>query len=205
MLPDERQRLGGLLLGPARPASWDDSEPPASGFFAAKGLVEALLATARIEVDWRRAEEPFLHPGRSGWAGTLGYVGELHPAVAGAWDLPPAAVFELDFGGLPEPRVRHFRPFGTFPTVRQDVAVVVGDDVAAGDVVTAAIGASRLLVSAEVFDVYRGERLGAGRSSLALHLIFAADDRTLTEEEATAERERIVAALAEQLGAQLRG
>jgi phenylalanyl-tRNA synthetase beta chain len=89
--------------------------------------------------------------------------------------------------------------------VRQDVALVVGDDVAAGDVVGTARAASKLLTNASVFDVYRGEVIGAGRTSLALHLEFRAPDRTLTEEDATREREKIVQALADRVGAELRG
>jgi phenylalanyl-tRNA synthetase beta chain len=62
-----------------------------------------------------------------------------------------------------------------------------------------------LLVGAEVFDVYRGEQVGAGRTSLALRLEFRAPDRTLTDDEVEQRRERIVAALREQLGGELRG
>ena len=74
------------------------------------------------------------------------------------------------------------------------------------DVVAAVRGAGgELLIGAEVFDVYAGEQVGPGRRSLALHLEFRAADRTLTDEEVAALRERIVAALAEQLGAEPRG
>ena len=61
-----------------------------------------------------------------------------------------------------------------------------------------------LLREARVFDVYRGEQLGADRKSVAIHLVFQSSDRTLTEEEATEARERIVAALTERFGAELR-
>ena len=83
---------------------------------------------------------------------------------------------------------------------------MVGDEVQAArvlDVVREAGG--RLLKAAEVFDVYASGELGAGRVSLALHLEFQAPDRTLTDEDVAPVRERIVAALAEQLGSELRG
>jgi phenylalanyl-tRNA synthetase beta chain len=83
--------------------------------------------------------------------------------------------------------------------------VVVSDDVPAGRVVEVARRASGALESVEIFDVYRGAQVGAGRVSLALHLTFRAGDRTLTEEEASAERERIGAVLGAELGAELRG
>jgi phenylalanyl-tRNA synthetase beta chain len=64
--------------------------------------------------------------------------------------------------------------------------------------------AGELLSSAEVFDVYEGPQVGEGRRSLAVHLVFQAGDRTLTDAEANAVRERIVAAVSERLGGELR-
>ena len=84
--------------------------------------------------------------------------------------------------------------------------MVVADDVPAArvlEVVRAAGGA--LLRGAEVFDVYRGAQVGEGRASLAVRLEFRAPDRTLTDEEVAQRREKIVAALAEQVGGELRG
>ena len=93
----------------------------------------------------------------------------------------------------------------SFPAVRQDIAVVVSDDVAAArvrEVVLAAGG--ELLRRAEVFDVYRGEQVGAGRVSLALALEFRADDRTLTDDEVGERRAAIAAALQAEVGGELR-
>jgi len=82
--------------------------------------------------------------------------------------------------------------------VREDLAVVVADSVAAAEVVGAirAAGGGEL-ASVEIFDVYRGAQVGEGRVSLAMHLEFRAADRTLTDEEVSAIRERIAGALAE--------
>jgi len=140
---------------------------------------------------------------------TLGWVGEVHPLVARTWDLDGAAAFELDLDRLTElagGRVPTYRDVTSFPAVRQDIAVVVADDVPAArvrDVVRAAAG--DLLARAEVFDVYRGEQVGEGRVSLALRLEFRAPDRTLTDEEVAERREAIAAALRERLGGELRG
>jgi phenylalanyl-tRNA synthetase beta chain len=91
--------------------------------------------------------------------------------------------------------------------VLQDVAVVVPDTVRSADVLAVARAeGGPLLRDAAVFDVFRdAERLGAGRTSLAIRLTFRADDRTLTEDEASEVRLRIVAALAGRFGAELRG
>jgi phenylalanyl-tRNA synthetase beta chain len=90
--------------------------------------------------------------------------------------------------------------------VRQDLAVVVADDVPAAAVVEAVREAGGALLRAvEVFDVYRGAQAGEGRTSLALRLEFRAPDRTLTDEEVAQRREKIVAVLTERLGGELRG
>ena len=137
-----------------------------------------------------------------------GWLGELHPSVAAEWDLDGVAGFELDFGVLAAAAtaVPRYEDLTSFPAIRQDLAVVVADDVPAArvlDVIRSAGGA--LLRGAEVFDVYRGAQVGEGRASLAIRLEFRAADRTLTDEEVAQRREKIVAALREQVGGELRG
>jgi len=137
----------------------------------------------------------------------LGWVGELHPAVASAWDLEAVAVFELDAEALGEHAggAAAFRDVTSFPAVRQDIAVVVPDGVSAAQVTERVReGGGELLASAGVFDVYEGEQAGEGHRSLALRLEFRAPDRTLTDEEVLARREAIEATLTE-IGGRLRG
>ncbi|HKH17665.1 MAG TPA: phenylalanine--tRNA ligase subunit beta [Solirubrobacteraceae bacterium] len=211
-LPDERTRLSALMTGRMRPASWSDPDPPRTDFFAAKGVLEALMRALRI--DWRAeagAEEPFLHPRRAASVivGDIraGWLGELHPSVAGRWDLDGVAGFELDFGVLAAAAtaVPRYEDLTSFPAIRQDIAVVVADDVPAARVLDAIRSAGgALLRGAEVFDVYRGAQIGEDRHSLAIRLEFRAPDRTLTDEEVAQRRERIVAALREHVAGDLR-
>ena len=94
----------------------------------------------------------------------------------------------------------------TYPGVRQDVAVTVDEAVEAGSIVGVAREAGGgELRDARVFDVYHGDQVGAGKKSVAVHLVFQASDRTLTDEDADIARARIVAALRDELGAELRG
>ncbi len=93
----------------------------------------------------------------------------------------------------------------TFPALRQDLAVAVPEEVEAGALVAAAKeAAGPELRDVRIFDVYRGEQVGEGRKSVALHLSFQSPERTLSDDDAAASRERIVAALAERFGAELR-
>ena len=93
----------------------------------------------------------------------------------------------------------------SFPSVRQDIAVVVADDVPGARVREIVFGAGGdLLRRAEVFDVYRGEQVGEGRVSLALALEFRASDRTLTDDEVAELRDAIATALQREVGGELR-
>ena len=212
---DEHHALGALLTGALAPRSWHGA-PAQADFFAAKGLLAALLE--RFHVHWavEQAQWPFLHPGRSaaviardadGKPVRLGFVGELHPSVAASWDLERTAAFAVDLGKLAAvaPEVRSFSAFGSVPTLRQDLAVTLPEDVPARDVLHALRkAAGKMLDGAEIFDVYTGAQVGEGRRSLALALTFRAEDRTLTDDDVAPVREQIVAALAE-LGGELRG
>jgi phenylalanyl-tRNA synthetase beta chain len=186
-LPDERALVAGVCRG---------------GFFRAKGVVEALLATLHGEARFERASDPLFHPGKTARL-AAGVVGELHPAlVDGTW-----AAFELDVAALAEasrdPVV--YEDVISFPAVRQDLAFAVGEEVEAAALVDAAREAAGPdLRDMRVFDVYRGEQVGRGRKSVAFRVAFQSPERTLTDEDAARLRAAIVDALAKRFGAELR-
>jgi phenylalanyl-tRNA synthetase beta chain len=182
-------------------------------FFAAKGILEGLMDSIRVPFTVEPGERPFLHPGRSASVivsddeQKLGWIGELHPLVARAWDLPGGAAFEVDLGALAEiPSSAYgYRPVSAFPAVVQDIAVVLDDDMPAADVLGAVErSAGELLERLRIFDVYRGEQVGEGKKSLAIRLEFRAPDRTLTDDEIAEVRGRIERELAG-IGGSLRG
>ncbi len=187
-LPDERWHVGGIAEG---------------GFEAARAAVETVYRAFHVPLEVRRASHPHLHPGKAGET-DAGWLGELHPTLLeGRW-----GVFELDVVRLMEPLPERilYEDVITFPAVRQDIAVVVSEDVEAGALLAVALEAGGSeLHEARIFDVYRGEQVGEGRKSVALHLAFQAPDRTLTDDEAAAVRDRIVAALRDRFHAELRG
>jgi phenylalanyl-tRNA synthetase beta chain len=180
-------------------------------FFALKAVLGALLETVGLGWWVEPGERPFLHPGRAatvraGDERRLGWIGELHPLVARAWDLDGGAAFEIDFDLVAEiaPQVHLFQPVSTFPSVNQDIAVVVPEDVPAAEVEAAVReGAGELLERLSLFDVYRGEQVGEGNKSLALRLEFRAADRTLTDDEVAERRAAVERELGE-IGGRLR-
>ena len=186
-LPHEPWRLGGIVEG---------------GFEHARAAVEVLYETFHLPLEARRATIGHLHPGKAA-ATDAGWFGELHPTLLeGGW-----GVFELDVAELMAPLGERilYDDVITYPANRQDIAVVVGAEVEAGAIVDAVREAGRPeLREARVFDVYRGDQVGPGRKSVAIHLVFQAPDRTLTDEDAAAARSRIVDLLAERFSAELR-
>jgi phenylalanyl-tRNA synthetase beta chain len=210
-LPDEHVQLGVLLAGVYEPATWRSPERVAD-FYAVKGLLVGLLETVRV--DWRLADggPAFLHPGRAAevLAGghEAGWLGEVHPLVARDYGIEvPVAGFEIDLGTVVAAAadVPVYEDVITYPAVIQDIAVVVDEAVEAQTVADTVRGAAgEELRDVRVFDLYRGEQLDEGRKSVALRLEFRAADRTLTDDEVAAHRERIQAALARQIGGRLR-
>lgn len=214
--PAEPFHLGVLLSGAVRPPSWREPAPPPADFFAAKGVLAGLLSALRVpwslDAEDPEEPEPFLHPGRAAriliGGEPAGWIGEIHPQVAAAWDRsdPPTA-FELDLDAVAQRvHVTRYAALESFPEVREDLAVIVADAVSAEQVTEVVLRAGRpLLRAAEIFDVYRdAERIGAGNVSLALRLSFRAADRTLTDEETAGTRRAIAAALTEQLSGRVR-
>jgi phenylalanyl-tRNA synthetase beta chain len=167
-----------------------------------KGVLETLYAALGLELRVERGSHALLHPGKAAQT-EAGWLGELHPALLdGTW-----GAFELDLETLVDAVSERvvYEDVVTYPATLQDIAVAVDEEVEVGALVDAARGAAgELLREARVFDVYRGDQVGAGRKSVAIHLAFQSSERTLTDEEATAARERIVAALAERFGAEVR-
>lgn len=184
-----------------RAADWSDAVAAAHQVASAAGV--ELTVTQASYAPW--------HPGRCAqlWCGdrVVGYAGELHPLVCDTLDIPRrTCAMELDVSKLPFPSIVTSPSMSHYPVALLDVAVVVDDDVAAAEVEDALReGAGELLEDIRLFDVYGGERLEAGKKSLAYALSFRAQDRTLTAEESVAAREAAVAAAQQRCGATLRG
>jgi phenylalanyl-tRNA synthetase beta chain len=215
VLPDEPRRLGIVMTGPREARSWMPGQDYAPmDLYALKGVVEALLTGLGLKGTFERGEHPAFHPGRCAQVsvedGEAGVMGELHPVVRDAFDLPvqPVCALEFDLDRVLEAwgTPRGMTPVSVHPPVYEDLAVVVGEDVPAvrvRDLIAQTGG--QLLRAVLLFDVYRGKQVGAGRKSLAYRLTYQADDRTLTDREVSKVRDRIVRRLERELGAVLRG
>lgn len=207
-LPDQPLHLGLVATGDAVPSGWWGAGRPVDWTDAVAGA-RAVADALGLELGTRSAAKAPWHPGRCAELllgdTVVGHAGELHPRVCTTLGLPPRSVAaEVDLETLLEHAV-HLRPapsVSTYPVAKEDVALVVADDVPAATVEAALReGAGELLESIRLFDLYTGEQVEAGHRSLAFALRFRAPDRTLTEEDVTGAREAAVALAVERTGA----
>ena len=219
-VPDQPRHVAGVLSGLREAAGWWGPGRPVEHTDA---IAAALLVARVVGVEVTLvpdADHAPWHPGRTARlegpdGAILGHAGELHPNVVAALGLPPrAAAFEVDLDGLlagsPDEPVQA-RPISTFPVAKEDIALVVDSDVAAGDLLQVVCAGARgssagdVLEELRLFDVYTGSQVGPGKKSVAFSLRLRADDRTLTSQEAAAVRESAVQAAHTRFGAVLRG
>ena len=188
--------------GPRPDEHWHVGCISEGGFFPIKGILETLYEALHVPLEIESAESAFLHPGK-GARVEAGWLGELHPSLLErAW-----GAFELDlptlFATVPDRIV--YEDVITYPAVRQDLAFIVAEEVEAGALIEAAHeAAGPELREMRVFDVYRGGQIPAGKKSIAFRVAFQSPERTLSDEDARALRDRIVTALADRFGAELR-
>ncbi|MGH8925738.1 MAG: phenylalanine--tRNA ligase subunit beta [Acidimicrobiia bacterium] len=210
-LPSQPERLGFAVSGRLGPTELANSARTVDTFTAT--ALWRLLAVRLGLDDWRLvgASPAGYHPGRTA-AVTLsgkeiGFVGELHPETAAAYDLEERiAVGELDLAPLlaPVPRWELVEP-SSYPEIEFDLSFVVPDELPASDLlaITSEV-APDLLEEARLFDEYRGGELGDLKKALAIRYRFRAPDHTFSTAEIADLRRRLVDA-ASGRGATLRG
>lgn len=184
-------------------------------FYSIKGVCEEVLAVLGVaeKTEWSPCSTiPYMHPGRLASVTVdgkeLGYVGEIHPAVAESYGIGTKAyVAVLSTDVLVESAAfdKTFKALPKFPAVERDIAMLVHDSVIVKDIenVIKEKG-GKLLESVKLFDVYKGKQIAEGFKSVAYSVMFRAADRTLTDEEISSPMKKIVAELESKLGAQLR-
>jgi phenylalanyl-tRNA synthetase beta chain len=187
--------------------------------FDAKADALAVLAAAGAPVQALQVvpgAPPWFHPGRSGTIqigpqNVLGYFGELHPRALEALDAEGALVaFEVMLEKVPEPKAKATRAkpvleLAPFQPVTRDFAFVVERTVKAADLVRAAQGVDRKLITGvSVFDVYEGKGIDPGKKSIAIAVTLQPRDKTMTDAEIEALAAKIVAEVGKRTGGVLR-
>ncbi len=218
---DQRQAASGIRRGTAKPSGsgrhWAGNAAAVDAFDAKADALAALSAcgapVANLQVT---TDAPgWYHPGRSGTlrlgSNAMAHFGEIHPAVLEALDVTgPLVAFEIVLDKIPEPKAKATRvkpnlDLSPFQAVKRDFAFLVGRDVAAADILKAAQGADKKLVTGVgVFDLYEGKGIDPDKKSVAVEVTLQPRERTLTDKEIEEVAGRIVAEVAKKTGATLR-
>ncbi|WP_305370418.1 phenylalanine--tRNA ligase subunit beta [Photobacterium leiognathi] len=207
----QEMMLAGVIAGNRSDEHWDIATNTVD-FFDLKGDLEAVLELTANEAafSFKAAKHPALHPGQSAAivvdGKEVGFIGTVHPELERKFGLNGRTiVFEIEWAAINTRMLPEAVVVSKFPANRRDIAVVVSEDVAAGDVVEACrANGGELLTDVNLFDVYTGKGVEEGNKSLAIALTLQSAERTLEEADIASAVEAIVAALAEKFGASLR-
>lgn len=210
-LPIHQLTLGGLVSGETAGA-WNQPALPMD-FYYLKGMVEFLAEELGVTLNFIRATAvPGFHPGRT--AGVylgeeeIGVLGQLHPDAAENFGVPDTTcAFEINLARLIQEStlIKTYATLPKFPGTERDMALLVSQEVAAGDLIeTIQANGGELLSEVRIFDVYQGKQIQEGFKSMAFRLKYQALDRTLTDDEVNAIQTKIGEQLLALYGAQLR-
>ncbi len=210
--PEEVLKLAGILTGRRNPVGWNQDNALVD-FYDAKGIVEELLAQLHISKYTVEAGEHYaMHPGKTAvfkkGREIIAQVGEVHPAVAEALGTTKKMyVFEMDIATLMKYTAAKFsyEPLPKYPAISRDLAMLVAEDVSAAEIEKVITkNAGKHFKEVCLFDVYTGKQIEAGKKSLAFTMQFQSKDKTLTDEEADAAFQNILAAVQKEFDAELR-
>ncbi|MEO0784445.1 MAG: phenylalanine--tRNA ligase subunit beta [Pseudomonadota bacterium] len=216
--PKDQRTVITALVRPSSARHWQGAE--AYDAHSAKAdLIAVLEAIGQPEGRFQVAppRDDHWHPGQAaslkmGPKVTVAQFGALHPRVLKALDVEgPLYGFELNLNALPQMKARGAKTRAKLELadqspVRRDLAFLVSEDVPAADLIRAAQGADKALVSEVlVFDVYTGEGVGEGQKSIALEITLQPQGETLKDAEIDAVMDKVVAKVSKATGAQLRG
>ena len=210
-LPNEINSFAFALTGLVNEKDFQ-TKPVAVDFFYAKGVVEALFAKLGLTAEYAASNQiKSMHPGRTALISIngqpVGFVGQVHPATAKAYDIPETYVAELNLSAIEE-QLQPEQPFTEitkFPAVSRDVALLLKAEITHQEVLDAILAAGvKRLTDIKLFDIFSGDKLGVGLKSMAYSLTFQNTESSLTDEEVAKYMEKIEKSLIEKLGAEVR-
>ena len=204
----ETELIGGLISGLKAKHSWSGSKRPLD-FFDLKGDVESILGDSSGYV-FKKGELPYLHPGKTAFIvkgnNQIGYIGSLHPKLVDELDLKQDVhFFEMQVEKISLKRKIKFKNFSRFPLAQRDLSFILDQGIPSSEVkgiISSKAGPN--LKGINLFDVYEGKGIPAGKKSLTFSLNWQTADMTLTDKEIEGIVEKIVKFLSKKFSAKLR-
>ncbi|WP_461197467.1 phenylalanine--tRNA ligase subunit beta [Enterococcus sp. N249-2] len=212
-LPTEVNHVSIAVTGNVHNKDWQ-SQAQKVDFYHVKGILENLFdqlgLTKRITyIQTNQLQE--MHPGRTAMIQldqqVIGFVGQVHPTAAKAYDVTETYVAELDLDQLLQDTSAQtvYQTVSKYPAVNRDIALLLSETTTNQTVNTVIVeSAGRFLKDVRLFDVYQGKNIESGKKSLAYSLTFANPEATLTDEEINQAMAKITKNLEEKLQAEVR-
>ncbi|MCR8968089.1 phenylalanine--tRNA ligase subunit beta [Streptococcus zalophi] len=209
-LPNETSKLAFAVTGLVTDNDFQTKATPVD-FFYAKGILETLFNQLNISVSYQARTIENMHPGRTALIlkddVVLGFVGQIHPQMAKDYDLSETYVAEIDLQKVEDLWQSQiiFKEITKYPAVSRDLAVLVNINVTHDDIISVIKKAKvKNLKDIKLFDIYSGTNIEADKKSMAYSFTFQKETDSLTDEEVTNYIEKIITALAIELGAEIR-
>jgi phenylalanyl-tRNA synthetase beta chain len=202
----ETTRVSGLAYGSAKPEQWA-ADSADIDFFEVKAHVDRLMGT---EVTYEKAEHVALHPGQTARilknGKAIGWLGKLHPKWQQQYSLTKSTfLFELDLEAISSRQIPSYQEVSKLLPIRRDLAVVLDENIAAGDVFSAIKKADiTLILEVALFDLYQGQGVPENKKSLALSVLMHDTQKTLTDSDADTTITNLLQLLQNEFGATLR-
>ena len=182
----------------------------ADSFLSIKSIVEMIANSLGLTFAYKPTKTEYLHPNLAAdiYIGNikLGHVGSVHPLVLKNYDIDTSVyMFELNLNALPDGKQRKVKPLPKFPSSARDIAVVIDEDLAVGDLLsTIKTKAGNDLEGLELFDIYTGSQVGTGKKSVAFNLVFRSSTSTLTDAQVNGYMDNVLKALSDKFSAKIR-
>jgi phenylalanyl-tRNA synthetase beta chain len=205
---EQNNKLGGVVSGNRFANQWS-SEPRALDFFDAKADLESLLSLSAQNFVFTAATHSALQQGQSAKISlngkSVGWIGALSPLIQKTLSLPNCYLFEIDLDVILAGKIAAYQPFSAYQQAQRDIALVVDEATPIADLLSSIKMLKQThFISVSLFDVYAGERIEAGKKSVALSLSYQSLDATMSDEEVNTKVDEVLVLMNNKFGATLR-
>lgn len=211
-LANENPKVAIAIAGKGEKELWN-AKPNDYDFYDLKAYVEGFLESCglnRYQIE--RSENPTFHPGRSAdiklGKDIVGTFGEIHPDVAENLDIKKhkAYIAEFDINKILKYSKNKiaYKSIVKYPAVERDLAIVVAQDILVGNMITDISKCNNFIEKVELFDVYQGDKVVAGKKSVAINIILRSDKGTLEEKDINNAIEKILSTVNKKYNGEIR-
>lgn len=180
--------LAGAMMGTISSSLWQGKKLTVD-FYTAKGILDQVFEMLGYDVNYISGTNKGLHNGQTAKIMLdnieIGVIGALHPNILKENDLDNGYVFEINLTKIFNANVKKksYKPISKYPTVTRDLAIVIDKKIPAEEIIALVKQTGKKLISANIFDVYEGEKIASELKSIAINLVFSDDEKTLTSED----------------------